>query len=288
MIKKHINLAHSPDADDLFMYMAVKFGWVGNEFDFESCALDIQTLNEKALANEFAVSAISFALYPLIADEYALLRTAVSFGEGYGPKLVRLKNKPLKRNFKVALSGAHTSNALLFLIAYPQARVVYKNFLDIENAVLCGEVDAGVLIHESILEFDEKLCVEAEFWDIWRELAKDDLPLPLGGMALRRSMPITTAIKVEQILTKAVKIADSNKAILSKMLMERGLIRVDEAKLDKYLSLYANKNSVSMSDIQLKAVDRLFELGFKHKFYDKLIKAGDYLIPSEYENLRFS
>lgn len=288
MIKKHISLAHSPDADDLFMYMAVKFGWVGNEFDFESCALDIQTLNEKALANEFAVSAISFALYPLIADEYALLRTAVSFGEGYGPKLVRLKNKPLKRNFKVALSGAHTSNALLFRIAYPQARIVYKNFLDIENAVLCGEVDAGVLIHESILEFDEKLCVEAELWDIWRELAKDDLPLPLGGMALRRSMPLTTAIKVEQILTKAVQIADSNKAILSKMLMERGLIRVDETKLDKYLSLYANKNSVSMSEIQLKAVDRLFELGFKHKFYDKLIKAGDYLIPSEYENLRFS
>ena len=288
MIKKHISLAHSPDADDLFMYMAVKFGWVGTEFDFESCALDIQTLNEKALANEFAVSAISFALYPLIADEYALLRTAVSFGEGYGPKLVRLKNKPLKRNFKVALSGVHTSNALLFRIAYPQARVVYKNFLDIENAVLCGEVDAGVLIHESILEFDEKLCVEAELWDIWRELAKDDLPMPLGGMALRRSMPITTAIKVEQILTKAVKIADSNKAILSKMLMERGLIRVDEAKLDKYLSLYANKNSVSMSEIQLKAVDRLFELGFKHKFYDKLIKANDYLIPSEYENLRFS
>lgn len=288
MIKKHISLAHSPDADDLFMYMAVKFGWIGNEFDFESCALDIQTLNEKALANEFAVSAISFALYPLISDEYALLRTAVSFGEGYGPKLVRLKNKPLKRNFKVALSGAHTSNALLFRIAYPQARVVYKNFLDIENAVLCGEVDAGVLIHESILEFDEKLCVEAELWDIWRELAKDDLPLPLGGMALRRSMPLTTAIKVEQILTKAVQIADSNKAILSKMLMERGLIRVDEAKLDKYLSLYANKNSVLMSEIQLKAVDRLFELGFKHKFYDKLIKAGDYLIPSEYENLRFS
>lgn len=288
MIKKHISLAHSPDADDLFMYMAVKFGWVGNEFDFESCALDIQTLNEKALANEFAVSAISFALYPLIADEYALLRTAVSFGEGYGPKLVRLKNKPLKRNFKVALSGAHTSNALLFRIAYPQARVVYKNFLDIENAVLCGEVDAGVLIHESILEFDEKLCVEAELWDIWRELAKDDLPLPLGGMALRRSMPLTTAIKVEQILTKAVQIADNNKAILSKMLMERGLIRVDEAKLDKYLSLYANKNSVSISEIQLKAVDRIFELGFKHKFYDKLIKANDYLIPSEYENLRFS
>lgn len=285
---RHISLAHSPDADDIFMYMAVNFGWVGAEFDFESYALDIQTLNEKALQNEFAVSAISFALYPLIADEYALLRTAVSFGEGYGPKLIRRKNSTLKRNFKVALSGANTSNALLFRIAYPQAKIVYKNFLEIENAVLCGEVDAGVLIHESILEFDENLCVEAEIWDIWRELAGQDLPLPLGGMALRRSLPLTTAIELEKILTKAVKLANDNKKILSKMLVERNLIRVDEAKLNHYLNLYANENSISMNEIQLKALDKLFELGYTHKFYDKLIKASDFLIPSEYEALRFT
>lgn len=285
---RHISLAHSPDADDIFMYMAVNFGWVGAEFDFESYALDIQTLNEKALQNEFAVSAISFALYPLIADEYALLRTAVSFGEGYGPKLIRRKNSTLKRNFKVALSGANTSNALLFRIAYPQAKIVYKNFLEIENAVLCGEVDAGVLIHESILEFDENLCVEAEIWDIWRELAGQDLPLPLGGMALRRSLPLTTAIELEKILTKAVKLANDNKKILSKMLVERNLIRVDEAKLNHYLNLYANENSISMNEIQLKALDKLFELGYTHKFYGKLIKASDFLIPSEYEALRFT
>lgn len=284
---KHISLAHSPDADDIFMYMAVNFGWVGAEFDFQSYALDIQTLNEKALQNEFSVSAISFALYPLIADEYALLRTAVSFGEGYGPKLIRRKNSTLKRNFKVALSGANTSNALLFRIAYPQARIVYKNFLEIENAVLCGEVDAGVLIHESILEFDENLCVEAEIWDIWRELAGQNLPLPLGGMALRRSLPLTTAIELEKILTKAVKLANDNKKILSKMLIERNLIRVDEAKLNRYLNLYANENSISMNEIQLTALDKLFELGYTHKFYDKLIKASDFLIPNEYEALRF-
>lgn len=285
---KHISLAHSPDADDIFMYMAVNFGWVGAEFDFQSYALDIQTLNEKALQNEFSVSAISFALYPLIADEYALLRTAVSFGEGYGPKLIRRKNSTLKRNFKVALSGANTSNALLFRIAYPQARIVYKNFLEIENAVLCGEVDAGVLIHESILEFDENLCVEAEIWNIWRELAGQNLPLPLGGMALRRSLPLTTAIELEKILTKAVKLANDNKKILSKMLIERNLIRVDEAKLNRYLNLYANENSISMNETQLTALDKLFELGYTHKFYDKLIKASDFLIPNEYEALRFT
>lgn len=285
---RQITLTHSPDADDIFMYMAVNFGWVGTEFDFESTAFDIQSLNEKALQNEFDVSAISFALYPLIADEYALLRTAVSFGEGYGPKLIRRKNTHLKRNFKVALSGANTSNALLFRIAYPQARIIYKNFLDIENAVLCGEVDAGVLIHESILEFNENLCVEAEIWDIWRELAGQNLPLPLGGMALRRSLPLTVAIELEKILTKAVKIANENKTILSKMLLERNLIRVDEAKLNTYLNLYANAHSISMNEIQLQALDKLFELGFTHKFYDKLIKASDFLIPSEYENWRFS
>ncbi|QOR01336.1 menaquinone biosynthesis family protein [Campylobacter sp. 2014D-0216] len=287
-MNKKISVAHSPDADDIFMYMAIKFGWVGNAYEYENTALDIQTLNELALQNIYDVSAISFALYPLIASEYALLKTAVSFGEGYGPKLIKKKDKRLKPNFKVALSGAHTTNALIFRIKYPQARIIYKNFLEIEKAVLEGEVDAGVLIHESILEFDSSLCVEAELWDIWQELAKDDLPLPLGGMALRRSLPINDAIAVEKDLIKAVEVADHNRKILASMLLERDLIRVDAQKLDVYLNLYANKNSINMNDKQYNAIDKLFELGFNHGFYEKMIKSKDYLIPSEYEEFRNS
>ncbi|AJD04232.1 1,4-dihydroxy-6-naphthoate synthase [Campylobacter lari] len=287
-MNKKISVAHSPDADDIFMYMAIKFGWVGNAYEYENTALDIQTLNELALQNIYDVSAISFALYPLIASEYALLKTAVSFGEGYGPKLIKKKDKKLKPNFKVALSGAHTTNALIFRIKYPQARIVYKNFLEIEKAVLEDEVDAGVLIHESILEFDSSLCVEAELWDIWQELAKDDLPLPLGGMALRRSLPLNDAIAVEKDLIKAVEVADHNRKILASMLLERNLIRVDAQKLDVYLNLYANKNSINMNDKQYNAIDKLFELGFNHGFYEKLIKSKDYLIPSEYEEFRNS
>ncbi|MCV3423840.1 S-ribosylhomocysteine lyase [Campylobacter lari] len=285
---KKISVAHSPDADDIFMYMAIKFGWVGNAYEYENTALDIQTLNELALENIYDVSAISFALYPLIASEYALLKTAVSFGEGYGPKLIKKKDKKLKPNFKVALSGAHTTNALIFRIKYPQARIIYKNFLEIEKAVLEDEVDAGVLIHESILEFDSSLCVEAELWDIWQELAKDNLPLPLGGMALRRSLPLNDAIAVEKDLIKAVEVADHNRKILASMLLERNLIRVDAQKLDVYLNLYANKNSINMNDKQYNAIDKLFELGFNHGFYEKLIKSKDYLIPSEYEEFRNS
>ncbi|WP_291949818.1 MqnA/MqnD/SBP family protein [Campylobacter sp.] len=285
---KKISVAHSPDADDIFMYMAIKFGWVGNNYKYTNIALDIQTLNEMALQNEFDVSAISFALYPLIASEYALLKTAVSFGEGYGPKLIKKKDKKLKTNFKVALSGMHTSNALIFRIKYPQARIVYKNFLEIEKAVLEDEVDAGVLIHESILDFDNSLCVEAEIWDIWQDLIKDNLPLPLGGMALRRSLPLNDAINIEKDLIKAVQLADHNKKILAPMLMERNLIRVDKQKLEIYLNLYANKNSIKMNDEQYNAIDKLFELGYQYNFYENLIKSRFYLIPDEYEKFRNS
>ena len=283
------SVAHSPDADDIFMFYAIRFGWVSHpQIAFENIALDIETLNEKALESFYDITAISFALYPKIRDEYALLQTAVSFGQGYGPKLIKKKGKRLRRNFKVALSGRHTTNALLFRIAYPNARPVYMNFLEIEQAVLEGKVDAGVLIHESILDFSDELEVEREIWDIWQELAGKDLPLPLGGMALRRSIPLLKAIEAEAMLTKAVEVANRHKQILSNMLLERNLVRIDDEKLQKYLDLYANDASVQMNETQLQALDKLFEIGYEHGFYDCPIKAAEYLIPKEYKELRFS
>ncbi|MCF6330028.1 MAG: succinate--CoA ligase [Sulfurimonas sp.] len=280
-------IAHSPDADDIFMYYAIKFGWVDmKNIKFDNIALDIQTLNEKALRGEYEIVAISFALYPHIRDDYAPLRTAVSFGEGYGPKVIKKKGAFLKPNFKVALSGKHTTNAMLFRIKYPKARVTYMNFLEIEQAVLDGVVDAGVLIHESILTYDEKLEVEIEMWDIWQELAGKGLPLPLGGMAISRSIPINKAIEYEKTLTKAVDIARKHKEKLSQMLIERNLVRIDASTLDKYLELYANDESIELSELQYKAIDKLFELGYKNGFYDLPINVKDYMIPIEYEELR--
>jgi len=281
-----IKIAHSPDADDIFMYYAIKFGWISTPVPFENIALDIETLNEAAIDGTYDVTAISFALYPKIRKDFALLRTAVSFGEGYGPKLIKKRGRQLRHNFKVALSGRHTTNALLFKIAYPKARVVYKNFLDIEKAVLDGEVDAGVLIHESILDFDESLEVECEIWDIWLDLAKKELPLPLGGMAMRRSIPLTRAIAIEKALIKAVDVANTNRAILAKMLLERKLVRINATTLDKYLDLYANDKSITMSDIQLEALDRLFQVGYEYNFYEYPIHAKDFMIPFEYMDIR--
>lgn len=286
---KNMVIAHSPDADDIFMYYAIKFGWVTKEnTTFDNIALDIETLNIEALKGTYDITAISFGLYPHIRNDYALLRTAVSFGQGYGPKLIRKKETILKKRFKVALSGKYTTNALLFRIAYPDAKIVYMNFLEIEQAVLDGIVDAGVLIHESILGYDDSLEVERELWDVWCELGGEGLPLPLGGMAIRRSLPLTSAIEYENILTKAVQIARDHKENLSKMLMERNLVRIDAPTLEKYLELYANDESITLSEIQYKAIELLFKLGYKNGFFDAKIDPKDFMIPLEYTELRYS
>ncbi len=284
-----IIVAHSPDADDIFMYYAIKFGWIDlPNVAFDNIALDIETLNQATLKGVYDICAISFALYPFVKNDFALLKTAVSFGNGYGPKLVKLKDKKLKQNFKVALSGQYTTNALLFKIKYPKARITYMNFLDIEQAVIDGVVDAGVLIHESILTYNQELEVEAEIWDIWQEFAGKDLPLPLGGMCLRRSIPLNKAIEYENALIKAVRIANNNKVLLSNMLIERDLVRVDYDTLQTYLGLYANDDSIELNELQYKALDKLYSLGFEHGFYEQLIKSQDYLIPTEYAQIRNS
>jgi len=283
----YIQLAHSPDADDIFMYFAIKFGWIDTKgYAFTNIGLDIETLNVEALKGTYDVSAISFGMYPLIKDEYALLRTAVSFGEGYGPKLIRRKDKKLKRNFKVALSGKYTTNAMLFRLYYPDARPVYMDFLEIEEAVVSGKVDAGVLIHESILDFDDSLEVEKEVWDIWVELAGEGLPLPLGGMAIRRSLPLNRAIDIENILIDGVKVANDKKEELCAKLEAENLVRISDEMLAKYLDMYASDESVELSTLQLKALDTLYELGFKHGLWDCPMKTEDYLIPKEYGELR--
>ncbi|MBD3792324.1 MAG: succinate--CoA ligase [Campylobacterales bacterium] len=282
-----IQLAHSPDADDIFMYYAIKFGWVDTkDYQFENIGLDIEALNEEAMKGTYDVTAISFGMYPLIKEEYALLRTAVSFGEGYGPKLIRRKDKKLKRNFKVALSGKYTTNAMLFRIYYPEARPVYMNFLEIEEAVVNGVVDAGVLIHESILDFDESLEVEKEIWDIWVELAGEGLPFPLGGMAIRRSLPLNRAIEIENILIEGVKVANDRKEELCAKLEKDALVRISDKMLEKYLDMYASDASIEMSKLQIQALDRLYEIGFEHGMWEAPIKTEDYLIPREYAALR--
>jgi 1,4-dihydroxy-6-naphthoate synthase len=130
--------------------------------------------------------------------------------------------------------------------------------------------------------------VEKEMWDIWQELSGGDLPLPLGGMVLSRSIPLLKAIEIEKTLTHAVAVARKHKHRLSEMLLERNLVRIDAATLDTYLELYANDDSISLNDTQIKALDTLYKLGYDAGFYDTIIKTDDFFIPTQYEEQRFS
>jgi 1,4-dihydroxy-6-naphthoate synthase len=175
---------------------------------------------------------------------------------------------------------------MLFRLYYPDARPVYMDFLEIEQAVVDGKVDAGVLIHESILDFDASLEVEKEIWDIWVELAGEGLPLPLGGMAIRRSLPLNRAIEIEQILIDGVKIANERKEELCNKLENDDLVRISDEMLTQYLDMYASNESVELSKLQLTALDKLYQIGFEHGMWETPIKTEDYLIPREYNDTR--
>jgi 1,4-dihydroxy-6-naphthoate synthase len=160
------------------------------------------------------------------------------------------------------------------------------DFLAIEQAVVSGEVDAGVLIHESILDFDESLEVEKEIGDIWGELAGKGLPLPLGGMAIRRSLPLNRAIEIERILVDGVRVANERKEELCAKLENDELVRISDEMLTQYLDMYASDASVELSKLQLTALDKLYQIGFEHGMWEAPIKTEDYLIPREYNDTR--
>ncbi|MEO1941417.1 MAG: MqnA/MqnD/SBP family protein [Campylobacterales bacterium] len=288
MVKKY-RVAHSPDADDLFMFAPVRWGWVsvgGGRVKLEGVTVDIEELNRLALEGVYDVTAISFGVYPLIWREYALLRSCHSFGFGYGPKLVKRKGSRLRRRFRVALSGEYTTNALIFKIAYPEARPVYTHFRQIEELVLKGEVEAGVLIHESILDLPEGLEVERELWDIWVELVREELPLPLGGMALRRSIPLLTAIEIEEGLQRGVELGNRYREIGRKMLEESFQLPISGELLERYLEMYAGEEATQLSEAQIRGLEALFKLATNRLGYPRLGPVESYTIPRGYRTLR--
>jgi len=114
------------------------------------------------------------------------------------------------------------------------------------------------------------------------------LPLPLGGMAIRRSLPLNRAIDIENILIDGVKVANDKKEELCKKLEDESLVRISNTMLTKYLDMYASDESVELSELQLKALDKLYELGFENGIFSEPLKTEDYLIPKEYEALRHS
>ncbi len=236
-----ISIAHSPDADDAFMFYALANGCLEtDDLAFTHTLLDIETLNQLAAEERFDVTALSFHGYAYRADRYLLLPCGASFGDDYGPKVIArtaLTAAEL-RGMTVAIPGTLTTAALALQLYLPGVRTVAYPFDAILPAVAAGEVEAGVIIHEGQLTYGESGLVQHVDLGAWWK-AETGLPLPLGGNGIRRALPADVRQRVATLLRAAIdfSLAHRADALAYALSFGRGL---DPAKADTFVGMYVN------------------------------------------------
>jgi len=257
-----INLAHSPDSDDAFMFYALAKGLVDTRgLTFKHVLEDIETLNRKAIDGVYDVTAVSFHAYYKINDRYRLMTAGASVGDGYGPIIVskRALSRDELDDVTVAVPGELTTAFLVFRLFAPGARWKVMPFDKIQDAVANGSIDAGLLIHEGQLTYHEqKLHRVQDLGEWWR--METGLPLPLGGNALRRDLDKETARKCCDVLKDTVQYAlDHRKEALDYALeYARGM---DRKKADKFVGMYVNSYTLELGKRAEDAIALLFKLG---------------------------
>lgn len=257
-----LNLAHSPDSDDAFMFYALATGKVRLPgVKFTHVLSDIESLNQAAKNEKYDITAISFYGYAFVADKYVLLDCGASFGEGYGPIVVAAH--PIKKNDlagrKVAIPGTLTTSYLALKLFEPNVEIVTMPFDKILDAVQAKEVEAGLLIHEGQLLFSQAglhRVVDLGQW--WQETTK--LPLPLGANAIRRQLGPEIGRQVARVIRDSVSYAlDHRDAALNyAMQFARDM---DPSLADKFIGMYVNRWTLDYGEEGRRAVRELLSRG---------------------------
>lgn len=261
---REITIAHSPDSDDAFMFYGLATNKVrvpGLRFTHALC--DIETLNRKAMEGIYDVTAISFHAYPYIQENYALLSSGGSVGEGYGPMIVALRpltQSEVKRK-RIAVPGTLTTAYLLLQLFAPEVETEVVPFDQIIPQVLEGKQEAGLIIHEGQLSYSKsglQRVVDLGRW--WQEVT--GLPLPLGGNAIRRSLGPELMASVAAALRDSIQYAlDHREEALSyAMQFARDL---DPQLADKFVGMYVNQRTLDYGPDGREAVHRLLDMGHK-------------------------
>ncbi len=260
-----IRLAHSPDADDAFMFYALAEGKVSTgDREYIHELADIETLNQRALRGELDVTAVSIHAYAHLANTYALLPHGASMGNRYGPRLVAREPAPgdahaSARGRRIAVPGKLTTAFLALRLYQPDFQPVMTPFDQIEDAVLGGSVDAGLLIHEGQLTFAGRglhLWVDLGEW--W--FGETGLPLALGGNAIRRALGPELMRAVSQDLRSSIAfgLAHRDDALRYALRFARGLDRVTT---DEFVRMYVNQLTLDYGARGRRAVEALLERG---------------------------
>ncbi len=260
MVEK-VTIAHSPDADDAFMFYALVSGKVKTPFKVEHVLLDIESLNKHAFEAKYDVSAVSFHVYPYIADKYKLLRCGGSVGYNYGPIVVAREDIGSLRGKKIAVPGRYTTAFLILKLYEYNFDPIFISFDKILDYVKEGNADAGLIIHEGQLTYKEyglKKIVDLGEW--WFE--KYSLPLPLGCLVARRDLKHRINEDVEKYIKKSIEYALKNKeeALEYALNYARGLSR-DRA--ERFVEMYVNNSTLEYSEEDIKAIKILLNEGYK-------------------------
>ncbi len=275
-----LTLGHSPDADDAFMFYAMAKNLVNlRGHEFTHILQDIETLNRRCQANELDISAVSFHAYTRIADQYALLPCGASFGDGYGPCLVAKKkiDRETMKTMRIGIPGLLTSAYLtlqLYLgLPHGSFDAVNLPFDKIQEVILSGRVDAGVIIHEGQLTYQDEgfqLCEDLGTW--W---AKDTggLPLPLGGNVVRRDLGPEVIASVTETLRESVHYALEHRqaGVRHALPLSRGM---DEKRTDKFIGMYVNDLTLDFGDRGRAGLKEFFGRAHKSGLIPKIPSFG--------------
>ncbi|GJM43733.1 MAG: 1,4-dihydroxy-6-naphtoate synthase [Gemmatimonadota bacterium] len=267
-----LRIGHSPDPDDAFMFYALarEVESTGG-FAVEHVMEDIESLNVRAESAELEVTAVSAASYPKIADKYFVMRTGASMGRGYGPILVaRNPMTPAEMEGKtVAVPGLQTTANLLLSIYSPPVKRVVVDFDKIPDAVLNGDADVGLLIHEGQLTYGEYgLHKILDYGNVWAA-DTDGLPLPLGLDLVRRDLGRELAVRFSTTLRNSIAQALKNEDAALDYALEYGR-GIDRETGRKFVKMYVNEDTLDMGEPGLAALRHLWTRAQEKGLLDKV------------------
>jgi 1,4-dihydroxy-6-naphthoate synthase len=269
MDKRTLTLGHSPDPDDAFMFYGLAKELVpAHGFRFEHILQDIQTLNERATRGELDITAVSIHAYAYVSDQYALLPSGASMGDGYGPMLVsqqKFTKAELARK-KIAVPGTMTSAflALQLWLDKPAKEIDYVvvPFDQIFQAVRGGRADVGLIIHEGQLTWQNEGLVVCEDLGAWWGRENNGLPLPLGGNVIHKRFDPATRKKISDTLTASIQFSLDHRpeAVEHALQYARDMGR-DLA--DKFVGMYVNHWTLDYGEKGREAIRRFLGQGFE-------------------------
>ena len=254
-----LTLGFSPCPNDTFIFDALVHHKIDTEgLEFEVIFADVEQLNKWACQGKLDITKLSYNAFTHCVNDYALLDSGSALGNNCGPLLIKKPNTILTKESKIAIPGKYTTANMLLNIAFPE----YQNkvellFSEIENKVLEGKVDAGLIIHENRFTYEDKgLEKEKDLGEFWEE--ETGLPIPLGGIVTNRRLPLATQQKIERVLRKSVEFAFENPNSSADYVKFHAQ-EMGKEVVDAHIALYVNNYSISLGEQGRKAVELLFE-----------------------------